>query len=34
MITTIFKSRTRTVCMVDSGDADDDGNYGNFDGYD
>ena len=24
-ITTIFKSRTRTACMVESGDADDDG---------
>ena len=32
-ITTIFKSRTRTACMVESGD-DDGGNYGNFDGYD
>ena len=30
----IFRSRTRMACMVESVDADDDGNYGNFDGYD
>ena len=31
MMTTIFKSRTKTACMVESDDADDDGNYDNFD---